>query len=276
MRRRPSSITTITITGITLINIRTIAGTIMAGEKRLSLADTQRFAPVDVEVLTEAALYRLLIWLSPSYPVGAFSYSSGIEWAVEAGDIKSAETLRQWLGAMLTAGAGFNDSVFFVQTHRAVTRGDDAALTEIAELAAAFVPSRERLLETVTLGRAFVEVTTAAWPCTALGRLHDLWRGPVAYPVAVGVACAGHGIPLGSSLQAFLTAVVANWVSAGVRLIPLGHTDSQRLLQALGLAVAATAQRALAATPDDLGSATFRADLAGMRHETQYTRLFRS
>jgi urease accessory protein len=269
-RQRNSTSTTITI-----IIIRTITGAIMAGEKRLLLADSQRFAPVD-EVLPEAALYRLLIWLSPSYPVGAFSYSSGIEWAVEAGDIKSSETLRQWLEAMLTAGAGFNDGVFFAHAHRAVTRGDDAALIEVAELAAAFVPSRERLLETTTLGRAFVEVTTAAWPCAALGRLQELWQGPLAYPVAVGAACAGHGIPLGPAMQAFLTAVVANWISAGVRLIPLGHTDSQRLLRVLEPAVAATAQRALAATFDDLGSATFRADLAGIRHETQYTRLFRS
>src|SRR5580692_6989526 len=108
MRRRPNitTITTITIAS-TIIIIRTITDTIMAGEKRLSLADKQRFAPVDQEVLPEAALYRLMIWLSPSYPVGAFSYSSGIEWAVEAGDIKSRETLRQWLEAMLTAGAGF-------------------------------------------------------------------------------------------------------------------------------------------------------------------------
>ncbi len=248
----------------------------MAGEKRLTPTNKQRFVPIEEAALPDAALYRLMIWLSPAYPVGAFSYSSGIEWAVEAGDIKSSETLRQWLEAMLTTGAGLNDGIFFAHTHRAVTRGDAAALAELAELAAAFVPSRERHLETTTLGRAFVEVTTAAWPCAALARLQELWCGPVAYPVAVGAACAGHGIPLGPAMQAFLTAVAANWISAGVRLIPLGHTDSQRLLQALEPAVAATAQRALAATLDDLGSATFRADLAGMRHETQYTRLFRS
>jgi urease accessory protein len=77
-------------------------------------------------------------------------------------------------------------------------------------------------------------------------------------------------------LHAFLTAVMANWVSAGMRLIPLGHTDGQRLLKALEQVVARTAQRALAAQLDDVGSATFRADLASIRHETQYTRLFRS
>lgn len=255
--------------------IHTITGTTMAGDKRMSRA-TPRRAVVAEQPLADAALYRLMIWLSPAYPVGAFAYSSGIEWAVEAGDIGSAATLRGWIESMLTLGAGLSDGIFFAHTHRAVTERNDAGLAELAELAAAFVPSRERHLETTTLGRAFVEVTQAAWPCDALASFRKVWTGPIAYPLAVGVACAGHDIPLTPALHAFLTAVVSNWISAGVRLVPLGHTDSQRLLQALEPAIAAAARRALPAELDDLGSATFRADLAGIRHETQYTRLFRS
>src|SRR5437762_11526033 len=95
-----------------------------------------------------SALYRLMAWLSPAYPVGAFSYSSGIEWAVESGDIKDAATLQSWLEVVLTQGGGFCDAVFFVHTHLAVARDDDNLLREVAELAAAFVPSKERLLET--------------------------------------------------------------------------------------------------------------------------------
>jgi urease accessory protein len=223
-----------------------------------------------------AALYRLMTWLSPSFPVGAFSYSSGIEWAVEAGDVRDAATLRDWLGAMLTDGAGFCDAVFVAQTHRAVSTHDDAALREIAELAAAFVPSRERQLETSTQGRAFIDTARAAWSCEGLDEVIAACGGPVVYPVAVGLVSAGHGIPLEPALHAFLHAVVSNWISAGARLIPLGQTDSQRLLAQLEADVAVTARRALAATLDDLGSATFRADLASLRHETQYTRLFRS
>ncbi len=231
---------------------------------------------INPERLEAGALYRLMTWLSPAYPVGAFAYSSGIEWAVEAGDIKDAKTLRAWLDAVLTAGAGLSDGIFFAHAHRAVTGADDAALTETAELAAAFAPTRERFHETTALGRAFLEVTRAAWPCPALAKLQAVWPGPVAYPIAVGSACAGHAIPLAPALHAFLTAVSSNWISAGVRLIPLGHTEGQRLLRSLEPAVAATTGRALAARLDDLGSATFRADIAGARHETQYTRLFRS
>jgi len=228
------------------------------------------------EIISPNALYRLLTWLSPAYPVGAFSYSSGIEWAVEAGDITDAESLRQWLEAMLTDGSGVNDGIFFVQAHGAVANSKDTALVELAELSAAFVPTRERYLETTNLGRAFIDVTCAAWPCPALTRLRKLWNGPVTYPIAVGVACAGHDLPLAPATHAFLAALTTNWISAGVRLIPLGHTESQKLLRILEPAIERTAQRVLAATLEDLGSATFRADLASAMHETQYTRLFRT
>lgn len=229
------------------------------------------------ETLAEyASLYRLMTWLSPSFPVGAFSYSSGIEWAVETGDIGNAETLKGWLSAMLSDGAGFCDGVLLCHAWRASTAQDDAALAAVAELAAALAPSRERHLETTAQGRAFADIAGATWNCAALERLLTIATGPIAYPVAVGAVAAGHGVPLDLTLHAFLHAQTANWISAGVRLIPLGQTDSQRVMAALEPVVASTAGRALAAALDDIGSATFRADLASMRHETQYTRLFRT
>jgi urease accessory protein len=223
-----------------------------------------------------AALYRLMTWLSPSFPVGAFSYSSGIEWAVEAGDIGDAASLRGWLASMLADGPGFCDGVFLAHAHRAAASDDQAGLADIAELAAAFAPSRERRLETSAQGRAFIEIARAAWNCAALDRLLLSCGGAIVYPVAVGLVSAAHAIPLASTLHAFLHAVTSNWISAGARLVPLGQTDSQRVLAQLEPIVAATARRALKASLEELGSATFRADLASMRHETQYTRLFRS
>jgi urease accessory protein len=223
-----------------------------------------------------AALYRLMAWLSPSYPVGAFSYSSGIEWAVEAGDIKDAESLRRWLAVVIGQGGGFCDAVFFVHAHRSLADSDDAALRNVAELAAAFAPSKERHLETTAQGAAFIEATRAAWPCAALDRLAAAWTGPVAYPVAVGLVTASHRLALEPALHAFLHAVTANLISAGVRLIPLGQSDGQRVLAALEPVVEATAKRALTTALDDVGSAALRADLASQLHETQYTRLFRS
>jgi urease accessory protein len=223
-----------------------------------------------------AALYRLMTWLSPAFPVGAFSYSSGIEWAVEAGDVNDAATLQDWLSSMLTDGAGFCDGVFLAHAHRAAADNNDHALREVTELAAVFAPSRERHLETTSQGRAFIEIARAAWNCDGLQRAIEICRHNVAYPVAVGIVSAAHRIPLAATMHGFLHALTSNWISAGARLVPLGQTDSQRLLSGLEPVVAATGKRALQATLDDVGGATFRADLASMRHEAQYTRLFRS
>ena len=231
------------------------------------------------EAMTEseaAALYRLMTWLSPSFPVGAFSYSSGIEWAVEAGDIGDAASLRDWLASMLADGPGFCDGVFLAHAHRTASSRDSAGLRDIAELAAAFVPSRERQLETSAQGRAFIDIARAAWNCDELDQMISHCDGTIVYPVAVGLVSAAHAIPLAPTMHAFFHALTSNWISAGARLVPLGQTDSQRVLALLEPAVVSTAKRALMASLDDLGSATFRADLAGMRHETQYTRLFRS
>jgi urease accessory protein len=217
-----------------------------------------------------------MAWLSPAFPVGAFSYSSGIEWAVEAGDITDAPTLRQWLEIVIAEGGVFCDAAISANAHRATQANDDASLRATAEFAVALCPSKERHLETTSQGRAFVEAAGAAWHCAALDRLAAAWDGAVAYPVAVAVTAAGHGVPLAPALHAYLHAATANLISVGVRLIPLGQTDGQRVLAALAPVVAAAAARAVATSLDDIGGAAFRADLASMRHETQYTRLFRS
>jgi urease accessory protein len=226
--------------------------------------------------LGSAALYRLIAWLSPAYPIGAFSYSSGLEWAVEAGDVGNADTLQAWLTVVIEHGGGFCDAVFLVHAYRAIETESDDALRDVAELAAAFAPSKERHLETTAQGQAFMAATRAAWPCAALDRLGAAWDGAIAYPVAVGVAAAGHDVPLESSVAAYLQAYAANLVSAGVRLVPLGQTDGQRLLAALEDVIRRTAARALTTPLEQVGGAAFRHDLASMRHETQYTRLFRS
>jgi len=227
-------------------------------------------------MIDEPALYRLMAWLSPAYPVGAFSYSSGIEWAVEAGDIADAAGFQRWLEVVIASGSAFCDAVLFAHAHRAATGDDATGLRTIAELAAAFVPSKERHLETTAQGRAFIEATRTAWPCAALDVFAQAWEGPVAYPVAVGVTAAGHGIAVEPALSAYLHAITANLISAGVRLIPLGQTDGQRLLAALEPVVTSTLARAVTTPVDQIGGAAFRADIASMHHETQYTRLFRS
>jgi len=221
-----------------------------------------------------AALYRLMTWLSPAYPVGAFSYSHGLEQAVEAGAVTDAAGLTVWLADLLRFGTGFSDAVLFRHAHAAAD--DEAALGDIAELAAAFAASAERHLETTAQGNAFYEASRTAWPSAALTRLRAAWPGPLAYPVVVAVTAAGHGVPLRPALGAYLHGFTGNLVSAGVRLIPLGQSDGQRVVAALEGPVAACLAAALDTPLEDLGGAALLADLAAMKHETQYTRLFRT
>ena len=216
---------------------------------------------------------RLMTWLSPAFPVGGFSYSHGLEWVVETREVRSAATLSAWIRDLLTHGAPKTDLIFLAEAWRAVVAGDTQRLADVRELAAAFVPSAERRLETIAQGNAFVLAARAVWPNPALEALQSR---EIAYPVAVGAAAAAHGLDLPLTARCFAQAFVANVVSAGVRLVPLGQTDGLRVIAELERAVGETVGHALAAGLDDIGGAAVAADIGSMLHETQYTRLFRS
>ncbi len=220
----------------------------------------------------QSALLRLMTWLSPAFPTGGFAYSHGIEWAVEEGDITGAETLCDWLRDVLAYGAGRNDTILLRAAWAAENTGERAA---IAELAAAAAPCRERQTETLAQGAAFC-LAAQAWPCAALDGLRAVAGDRVAYPVAVGVLARGHGIGVEHACQGYLLALTGNLVSAGVRLIPLGQTAGVRLLAALEADILTVAAATRGCGVAELGGACLRADIAAMRHETQYTRLFRS
>jgi urease accessory protein len=226
--------------------------------------------------MTEAAVYRLMAWLSPGYPVGAFAYSHGLERLVEDGAVADAETLCGWVRGVLRHGAGRTDAVFLRHALNAAAAGDDAALRDVADLAHATAPGAERALETRAQGAAFLRTTLDAWSAPAVRNAAAVLGESVAYPVAVGVAAAAHGVAARAACTAYLHAMAANLVSAGVRLIPLGQTDGQRTLAALEPDVHAVCAEALAANLDAIGGCTVMGDIASLRHETQYTRLFRS
>ena len=142
-----------------------------------------------------------------------------------------------------------------------------ADLSEIDATARAFCPTGERLQETDLQGAAFCRTTAATWG-------NDLAQ--LTYPVAVGCAARQHDIPLDLTVQMYLHAFLANLIAAGQRLLALGQTDAQQRLSALSPQLRDTAGAALSCTLDDLFGASFAADIASMRHETQYSRIFRS
>jgi urease accessory protein len=211
-------------------------------------------------------LLNLLAWLSPAFPVGAFAYSHGLEWAVETGDIRDGDDLLLWLTDLLAQGAGRSDSILLRHAHRAAA--NPAVLADIVLLAMACAPSRERRDEAMNQGRAF-RLAVAPWTTTLL---HE----DAPYCVTVGAAAGERGIAENDTAVAYLQAFATNLISAAVRLVPLGQTAGLRVLAALEAVILDTAEEAKRCTLDDLGGCAFRSDIAAMRHETQYTRLFRS
>jgi len=225
------------------------------------------------------ALMRLQSWLSPSFPTGSYSYSHGLEWAVEAEYVRDRDSLVDWLEADLCHGSGWNEAIFFSAAWRCALDADPAKLFKIAELAAAFRATSELALESSQQAVACLAVLRRVWPDCSLDALSQLLherRVQPALAVVLGVSSSRQGIPISLALPAFLQSYVANLVMAGVRLIPLGQTDGQLAIAELEKAALATSERSENATIDDLGSAAFMVDLASMAHETQYTRLFRS
>jgi urease accessory protein len=229
--------------------------------------------------LPALALLRQQSWLSPAFPTGAYSYSHGIEWAVEAGHIHDRESLVDWLEADLCYGSGRNEAIFFNEAWRFAADDDCAKLFEVAELAAAFRGTSEFALESSQQAASCLATLRQVWPDRVLDWLSEILHErhvPPALAVVLGVRSARQHIPVSLALPAFLQSFTANLVTAAVRLLPLGQTDGQLAIAALEEAVLAASQQAKNATIDDLGSAAFMVDLSSMEHETQYTRLFRS
>jgi urease accessory protein len=224
-------------------------------------------------------LLRLQSWLSPAFPTGSYSYSHGLEWAVEVGQVHDLGSLVEWLEADLCHGSVRNEAIFFSEAFRCATHSNGPKLLEIAELATAFRGTAEFALESSQQAAACLAVLRRVWPEPLLEwlaeALHDRQVSP-AVAVVLGARSARQGMPAELALPAFLQSYVGNLVTAAVRLIPLGQTAGQLAIAALEAAVLGASARGKDDTIEDLGSAAFMVDLASMAHETQYTRLFRS
>lgn len=213
---------------------------------------------------TNRDILTLAQWFSPAFPVGAFAYSHGLETAIQAGTITSAQSLQDWLSDVLAFGSGRNDCILLRAAHASDGK---QGLIEVNNTAQAVSASAERLLETGLQGAAFNTTTAAIWggEQTAL-----------CYPVAVGLAAAQKRIDVDLTCALFLQAVASNLVSAAVRAVPLGQTDGQSVLAELTPICDQIAKETRSATLNDLHSTAFLSDIAAMKHETLQPRIFRS
>lgn len=226
-------------------------------------------------MLTEQTLHPLLAWTSPSYPTGAFTYSHGLETAVDDGRVRTASQLVDYVEAVMARGGGWVDAVCF--RHCWLATGSETEFDALAELATAFRASSETMLESTQQGRSFLQVTMQAWPHPMLTEFAVRWGNrPIAHCAIFALACAARAVPLAPALHAYCHATAANLVSAGVRLVPLGQTDGQVAMAELSRRLPLIAERAMHTPMDDLGTAAPGLELTSLHHETLYTRLFRS
>jgi urease accessory protein len=232
-----------------------------------------------IEALGTAALYRMFAWLSPSFPIGAFGYSHGLEAAVQSGVVRDRDTLQGWVGAVLACGAGRMDADTLCDAHRAASAQNFEALAAANRRGLAFRATSEMALETTAQGEAFLATCRAAWPEPFLDGWSELLEQDNEVPcfaAAVGAATARAGAPLEMALTGYLYAMGANLVSAGLRLGILGQTDGQRIIAVLEPVIDKAVARGMTRDPTCFGAVTIAVDLDSMAHETQYTRLFRS
>jgi urease accessory protein len=214
-------------------------------------------------------LQKLLIWLSPAFPVGAFAWSAGLESAIARGTVVDRATTQDWIVGALQHGSMRTDAILLAEAHRQAASPE--ALQELSDLCLALVPARERLDETTITGGAFATAVTA-WPLPLPVKLPS----PCPYPIAVGAMAGAHKTALDAVLLAWLTASVHSQVSVAVRLVPIGQSDGLAIMAGLEAQIAALAAQCERATLDDIGSVAYAADIAQMTHETLTTRIFRS
>lgn len=212
--------------------------------------------------MNRSGLLSLMQWLSPSFPVGSYAYSHGMEAAVDRGLIPDAAATERWLAAVLAEGSGFADTV--LMCHAMVPNADLAALSD---LALALAPGRERDQESRELGAAFTRIANIL-------TLQD--RPALPYPVAVGAAAGTLGLTAAGVAPLFLASIAANMVQVAVRFIPLGQTEGQQVLANLHPLIERVAAAASKTGLDQIGNAALRADLASLWHETMDVRIFRT
>jgi len=229
-------------------------------------------APITL-MITDLALLRLLQLVSPGLPIGMYSYSQGLEQAVEAGWITGADEAESWIGAALERCQARVDLPLLARLYDAWLRSDTASVEYWNAVLLAFRETSELKSEDMQTGGALVKLLTR------LESEYDLdlrGQGPLTLAAAFAYASVRMAIPRRAAMIGYAWSWLENQVLCAVKLVPLGQVAGQRLLMALAAEIPERVDFASTLADDDLGGSAFGLALASSRHETQYSRLFRS
>ncbi|WP_448282805.1 urease accessory protein UreF [Phormidesmis priestleyi] len=235
-------------------------------------------------MVQENALLRLLQLASSTLPVGAYSYSEGVEAIVQSGKIESAESLEHWLRQELRYGAVRLEAAVMIRAVRLLAGNskksfDPATLLYWNRWLSAARETEESRSQSWQMGRSLMRLFQDLHPDSSFLTPHSSLLTSSEncnFAIAFGIVSASWEIDERSSVLGFLHSWATNLISAGVKLIPLGQTAGQRLLLGLGEAIERSTSEILTLQDDDLATCGWGLSLASMAHETLYSRLFRS
>ena len=201
----------------------------------------------------------LLSWFSPNFPIGSYNFSHGLEAAIEMNYINDIVSLENWINYLINFGSAKTDTILLSNSYQG---------KNMNELAFALCPSKERWIETKQLGNAFCKNINENWSFNIGNNL--------AYPVALGKAGAFFKIPLEQLLITFMQSFVSNLINVGIKHIPLGQSDGQKILVKLLPNIRELALKYKECEIDDLGTSAFISDLTSMYHETLNNRIYQT
>lgn len=219
-------------------------------------------------------LVRLLQLASPALPVGAYSYSQGMEAAIEAGVVKDTDSARQWIQDVLELSMGGYEAPLLWRMQCALMSGDAASFKRWNSMLCAGRETLELRSETLQMGQALLKLLTEFPECAAW----NTFAGDDEMTFAAAFALAAHGFKVEreAALLAYLWSWLENQVMAAIKAVPLGQTAGQRMLVSLGGELPAVVKRAMRVDNGKLSNFAPRLAILSCRHETQYSRLFRS
>ena len=215
------------------------------------------------------SILKLLTWNNQAYPIGSYSFSSGLEYAIEINLISTAKELQDWLKNLLKFGNLQSDAILLKEAWKIKTCKKDKDITDLNRFAISLNQSKEKYIESYEQGKSFIKISKESWS-------HKFPRETLMFPIAYACSAVQENISLEDTLLSFLHSNLCNLLGAGIKLLPLGQTEGQKIQLQINKYIEKEYKSILKKNLNYIGSCGWVNDIVSMKHEHQFTRLFRT
>ena len=214
-------------------------------------------------------ILKLLTWNNQSFPIGSYCFSSGLEFAVEYKIIKTGKELQYWLKDLLRYGSLHSDALILLEACKLANKKEDKKINDLNNFAISLNQSYEKYIENYEQGKSFMKITEDAWN-------HSFISKKLVFPIAYALASVQENINIEDTLICYLHSSLCNLLAAGIKLVPLGQTEGQKIQIELNKYIEIEYKNLLKKSINDIGNCGWVNDIISMKHENQYTRIFRT